>query len=133
MRRSRYRLTEWSKAWLLRFNADKCKSMHLGLTRGREHIVYNLRTDQGCEDLEIVANEKGLGVIMTNDLKSSIQCAAAARKAKCCEVNERFIQVNYQGKFHNPIPHICQIPLGILHPSMEKIYLRKDIDLLKKV
>ncbi len=45
--------------------------MHLGQTRDREQTVYHLRTDQGRQDLEIVAKKKDLGVIVTDDLKPS--------------------------------------------------------------
>ena len=49
--------------------------MRLSQARSREQTVYNLKKEQGRQDLEIVANETDLGVIMTNDLKSFMQCA----------------------------------------------------------
>ena len=97
------RLTEWSKDWLLQFNADKCKLVHLGKARNSEQMAYNLRTDQGRQDLETVPKDKDLNVIVTNDLKPSLLCAEAARKATNAEVNKRFLQVSHQGKFHHPI------------------------------
>ncbi len=83
-------------------------------------MAYNLRTEQGRQDLEIVTKEKDLDVIVINDLKPSIQCAEAARSYKCSEINKRFL-FNHQGKFYHPIQHLCQTLLGILCPSMETL------------
>ncbi len=68
-------LQTWSETWLLRFNASKCKRMHMGLSN--DGAEYHL----GDEVIPHDAEEKDLGVIISEDLKSSKQCAAACTKA----------------------------------------------------
>ena len=69
------RLQEWSDTWLLRFNATKCKSMHMGPS--------NRKTDYHLGDQIIpkTDEEKDLGVILTSSGKPSMQCSKAAAKA----------------------------------------------------
>ena len=67
-------LQKWSATWLLRFNASKYKRMRMGGTN--QGTDYNLG-----EVIPHGTEEKGLGVIITEDGKSSRQCAAAASKA----------------------------------------------------
>lgn len=67
-------LQKWSEKWLLRFNADKCKSMHIG--SGNPHCNYHMgETTLGTTDIE-----KDLGVFISNDFKQSTQCTKAALK-----------------------------------------------------
>ena len=59
---------DWLKEWQMEFNVEKCKVMH---------IRYFMDQKQ----LEVVKEEKDLGVVITNDLKASHQCTAAGNKA----------------------------------------------------
>ncbi len=68
-------LQEWSNKWLLKFNPDKCKTIHFG-TANPNH-TYTLNNTE----LDSVDKERDLGVIITKDRKPSQQCATAARKA----------------------------------------------------
>ena len=52
-------LQEWSKKWLLRFNADKCKTMHMGFNNLKCEYAMNGKT------LQKTAEEKDLGVLLT--------------------------------------------------------------------
>ena len=73
-------LSQWSRIWLLRFNAAKCKIMRIGssvpVTCTMEDSLTGLPTS-----LETVDEEKDLGIWCTNDLKPSLQCQKAAAKA----------------------------------------------------
>ena len=53
------RLQEWSRTWLLKFNENKCKVMHIG--RSNPHYEYQLN-DRTLEDTVV---EKVLGVHVT--------------------------------------------------------------------
>ena len=68
-------LQMWSETWLLRFNASKCKRMHMGNTN--KGTSYHL----GNEQIPHVSEERDLGVFITEDCKTTKQCAAAASKA----------------------------------------------------
>ena len=70
------RLGEWSRKWQMPFNLDKCKVMHVG--QRNDKAKYELLG----KELEICIEEKDLGVIITNDLKSSKQCIEAEKKAQ---------------------------------------------------
>ena len=71
-------LSEWSEKWLLRFNPAKCKVMHVG-----HHLdtKYSMKDGAGMLELQVVAEEKDLGVLFTQDLKPGRQCMATAAKA----------------------------------------------------
>ncbi len=73
-------LQEWSNKWQLRFNAAKCKVMHIG--RNNEKQQYTM----GEKDEEVVLAEtvveKDLGVKVDNTLTFSDHIQQAATKAK---------------------------------------------------
>jgi len=75
------RLENWSDKWLLRFNAAKWKVMHVGHSIKTKYFLH----DNGLTtELEEVGEEKDLGVLVSvsEDLKPSKQCVAAANKAR---------------------------------------------------
>ena len=68
-------LSIWSDKWLLKFNKDKCKVMHVGYN----NLKHNYKL-QG-QNLIRVEEEKDLGIIIKSDLKNGSQCIVASRKA----------------------------------------------------
>ena len=69
------KLHEWSNRWLLQFNEDKCKVMHIGRTNTAHQ--YHL----GSTHLTQTYQEKHLGVLATPHLKLTAQVAKAAPSA----------------------------------------------------
>ena len=68
-------LVSWSEIWLLSFNAAKCKVMHIGR---RNHMAdYHM----GETRLQVVEEEKDLGVLTSNSLKFGKHIAKAAAAA----------------------------------------------------
>ena len=70
-------LQEWSDTWLLRFNASKCKCMHMGSDNPQRRGSYYLNG----EEIQPIKEEKDLGVFTASDCKPSTQCTKAAAKA----------------------------------------------------
>ena len=69
------KLLKWSEEWQMLFNTCKCKVMHVGKPSfQRQYFMNN-------QQLEVVCNEKGLGVLISNDLKVSQLCQLAYNKA----------------------------------------------------
>ena len=68
-------LCHWSKEWLMLFNIDKCKVMHIG--HGNVKATYSMN---GII-LNEVSDERDLGVIVENNLKCSKQCAKVVNTA----------------------------------------------------
>jgi len=69
-------LCKWSEDWLMLFNVDKCKSMHIGNNNGKAKYEMNGKL------LEEVIEERDLGVIMQNDMiKCNSQCIKAMKTA----------------------------------------------------
>jgi len=60
------------------FNIDKCKVLHI--SSDNQHFSYCYYHTDGRE-LEKCTEEKDLGVIITNDMKSSRQCLQAYNRA----------------------------------------------------
>ena len=69
------RLSSWSSTWALQFNATKCKVLHLG--HNNPHHPYHI----GCDQLEAVAKERDLGIIVDKDLKFHSHTQAQVAKA----------------------------------------------------
>ena len=63
---------DWAKKWGMKYNVPKCKIMHLGPKNSR--YAYYMEGTQ----LEVVEEEKDIGVIVHRSLKPSRQCKKAA-------------------------------------------------------
>jgi len=57
------RLLDWSREWQMEFSIDNCKVMHIGSSN------RNFRYYMENQELEVVQEEKDLGVLVINDLK----------------------------------------------------------------
>ena len=69
------KLYNWSQDWQMTFNVDKCKVMHLG--RNNPQSKYHMNN----KVLQIIHEEKDLGVLISDDLKWSNHCVQAYTKA----------------------------------------------------
>ena len=69
------RICEWAKDWAMEFNIKKCKIMHLG--RNNPERKYYMEG----EELQVVEEEKDIGVVIHKSLKPSRQCETAAGTA----------------------------------------------------
>ena len=69
------KIGEWSEAWQMPFNTDKCTVMHIGRTNRSAN--YSLLGSQ----IPTTNLEKDLGVYISADLKSSRQCIEVEKKA----------------------------------------------------
>ena len=68
-------LVSWANTWQMEFNETKCKVMHIG----RETVRGSYQMSQHI--LESSTEEKDLGVIISDNLKSAANCRAAYVKA----------------------------------------------------
>ena len=66
---------DWGSEWQMLFNMDKCHVIHAG--QHNPHFEYIW----GGQALEVTEVEKDVGVMVTSNLKPSVQCANAAKKA----------------------------------------------------
>ena len=74
-------LVNWADEWQLRFNADKCKVLHLG--KNNEQQDYSMRR-HGCNErvmIEKSSVEKDLGVYVDKELKFSKHIEVQANKS----------------------------------------------------
>lgn len=68
-------LENWSKTWQMEFNTAKCKVLHVGRTNKEFQYFMN------GQPLDAIREEKDLGIIISDDLKSSRNCQAAYSRA----------------------------------------------------
>ena len=124
-------LTRWSSKWLLKLNPSKCKVMHIGHSSG---TVYYMNDDSGNSTIiQQIAEEKDLGVHLTDDLKPSTQCVRSAAKARSVMgmVKRNFRRLDQQD--------FLLIYKTYIRPRMEYCvqawspHLKKDIECLEKV
>ena len=120
-------LVRWTDTWGMSFNVSKCKVMHIG--RNNQEYTYSMNSRQ----LDITKEEKDVGVLITDNLKPSRQCAEAARRAST---------VLYQlcKAFHYRDRHIFKkLYLTYVRPHLEYCvqawcpWFEHDIELLEKV
>ena len=57
-----------SEEWQMLFNTSKSRVMHFG--RSNDHVEYQMNNQK----LEVIAEVKDLGVIISRDLKALPQC-----------------------------------------------------------
>jgi len=112
-----YSMAEWSEEWLLRFNPEKCKVMHIG---------HNIKTQYYMKDNGInrrlmeTDEERDLGIFITSDLKPSLQCVKAANKAMSVlgmvrrnfkRLDVEVFRIIYKGKTSSGILHTSLVPV----------------------
>ena len=120
-------LHSWSDKWLLRFNAKKCKKMHLGHNNtGASYQLNNTQLDETKE-------EKDLVVLFTQDCKPSKQCAKAAVRAMNCL---RVVKRTFRYFDNNSFKVVYK---SYVRPHLEYCvqawcpYLRKDINAMERI
>ena len=69
------RLQDWADKWQLAFNVDKCHILDM------EEHNRGFKFQLGGRDLETAKYEKDVRVLVSSDLKPTLQCARAASKA----------------------------------------------------
>jgi hypothetical protein len=74
-------LCQWSNTWLLKFNAAKCKVMHIGRTNPNLDYFMTDQTTSNTSKINVVSEEKDLGVTFDPSLKFSKHIANCAAKA----------------------------------------------------
>ena len=75
------RIVEWCDRWLMKFNIDKCKVMHIG-HKNPKFMYYMKDTDSGqAHALMKTDLERDLGVYIASDMKSRGQVNQAVSKA----------------------------------------------------
>ena len=120
-------LYEWAKNWGMEFNVSKCHILHIG--RQNQSFPYTM----AGSILPTSTEEKDLGVIISNTLAPSKQCAEAARKA-------RGVLFNISKSFHYRDRHVfvrlykqyVRCLLEYAAPVWNP-WLISDIDCLEKV
>ena len=119
-------LYKWFSKWLLKFNESKCKVMHL--------VKKNPRHDYkiGNTTLDKVSEERDLGVYLTEDLKPSLQCVEAAKKAASAlgiiRTFSNFDISSFALLYKTYVRFHMEYCIQAWNP-----YYRKDIDILEKI
>ena len=75
-----YELCIWASKWLLFFNVQKCKVMHIG--KGNPAFEYEMKDkNENIYQLNPVTSEKDLGITFQNDMKFDIHISNVVNKA----------------------------------------------------
>ena len=125
------RLELWSDTWFLRFNAAKCKVMHIGHDIKTKYYLHG--QDGKARELDVTDLERDLGILVSRDMKPSRQCEAAASKARSILglIYRHFKRLNKS--------QFLTIYKTYVRPHLEYCvqawspWLRKDVDCLEKV
>lgn len=127
LRRDLETLCEWSEKWQMPFNIDKCKVMHFG--RNNVEAKYCMNNFK----LDVINEEKDLGVIISNNFKVSKQCAKAASKGN------QILGLIKRTIISKDKAIIMNLYKALVRPHLEyciqawRPHLVKDIDILEKV
>ena len=114
----------------MQFNAEKCKVMHINHTLDTEYFME--KSGAVCK-LGEVHEERDLGIMVSRELKTSLQCAKAAAKASSVlgMIRRHFEDLDGDS--------FLILYKGFVRPHLEYCvqawspHLRKDIDLMEKV
>ena len=123
-------LEAWSEKWLLRFNAAKCKIMHMGRDSGAKYHLYD---SNELKELKITEVERDLGILVSKHLRWGEQCGKAAGKAMSVlgMIRRTFEMLDEKGfiLLYNTYvrPHL-EYCVQAWSP-----YLKKDIECLEKI
>jgi hypothetical protein len=107
------RLVDCADKWQMRFNADKCKIIHIG--KNNEQQDYNMRR-HGCNDRVMMSKsrmEKDLGVNIDNELKFSKLIEGQVNKA-----NKRLELIRRSFEFLDA-EAMKQLFVAVVHPNLE--------------
>ena len=120
-------LLDWANKWLMDFNASKCKTLHIGRT--------NFKKNYAMRDTPITSTcvEKDLGVLISDDLKSTKQSIESVNKAnkilgligRAFEIKSERAILNLYSSLVRPHLEYC---VQFWSPS-----LRKDISRIERV
>jgi hypothetical protein len=125
-----YKLSEWSETWLLRFNASKCKRMHL--CSNNSQYAYQM-TEDSDSPLEETREEKDLGVIVDQHLNFRAQISSIVNKGNkivgIIKRNFEYLDAAVVTKLYSALvrPHL-EYANSVWAP-----YLRKDINIIENV
>ena len=117
----------WSVEWLMLFNADKCMCVHYG--HNNRHYDYFMDEDP----IQTSHEEKDLGMIITDKLEVTEQCAKASKKA-----NAMLGMINRTTKYKTKKVEL-QLYKSRVRPYLDyciqswRPFKQKDITLLESV
>jgi hypothetical protein len=119
--------------WQLTLNVEKCKTMHLGWSNQATMFQYEMKCPNGqlSQILAETKEEKDLGVLISNTLKSSAHKAMAVNKAN------HILGLTRRSFTYMDIPLMKQ--LSLVRPRLDfgnvisNSYLKVDMDLLERV
>jgi hypothetical protein len=120
-------LCTWASDWQMKFNVEKCKTMHIGFAN--KGFTYSMNGHK----LEEINNEKDLGIIIRNDLKVSDQCQQACNKA-----NRMLGLIRRTIISRNPVM-LTRLYKSLVRPHLEyssvawSPFYKKDKEMLERV
>jgi ribonucleases P/MRP protein subunit RPP40 len=121
------RLSEWAEEWKMPFNVTKCKVMHFGKNNCREEW------SMGDIKLEVIKEEKDLGVVLSDDLKVGVQCKKAAIKGN------QILGMIYRTFENKDLITVKILYKALVRPHLDycsqawRPHLQKDKDVLERV
>ncbi len=74
LQRDLNRLVDWAQKWDMQFNVDKCKVIHIWTKNSGVEYTMDGKL------LQVVTQDRDLGIIVEDTLKPTAQCLAACRK-----------------------------------------------------
>ena len=121
------KLVEWANKWQLSFNVDKCSVMHIGHNNIQSN--YNMSNQQ----LPTTDQQKGLGIIITKDLKWQKQTE------KSCKTANRVLRFIAGNFWYKNTKLIYPLYKSLVHPHLEHAvqfrspHLMRDIDKMENI
>lgn len=128
-------VTDWTKEWLMKLNAKKCKVMHLGRRNnelGKKYLIEDVSSGI-IGELSETLKERDLGIIFSSDLTWTAHVQAVASKANRIlgQLKNTFVS--------RDLELWKKLYVSMVRPHLEfavsawSPYLKKDISELEKV
>ena len=124
-------LVHWSKKWLMNFNSDKCKGLHIG--KNNPHYTYTMTNREEVKELGTTDCEKDLGVSIDSLLTFDNQVNNVTKKGRQMAgmINRNIINKTPDVKiplYKAYVRSHLEYANSVWHP-----YLKKHMNKLEKV
>jgi hypothetical protein len=126
------RLSDWAVKWQLRFNVEKCKTMHLGGVRNNKY-GYAMKSLTGYIPLQETEIEKDLGVWVSNSMKP------AGHVMHAVDTANKILGLIRRTFTYLDCKMVKQLYTSLVRPHLEYAnivwhpFLRKDVEHLEAV
>ena len=124
-------LSKWSDKWLLKYNIEKCCTLHYG--HNNPNVTYHLTNSNGKQEIKNTDREKDLGITFDTDMKFR------QHVSDCINKGNQITGLVRRSFLHIKPKSFCKLYKTLIRPHLEYGNIiwhprfKKDIDAIERV